>query len=272
MDRTGGIVLAGGASTRMGSSKASLDWHGSTLVRRVAGLLERSVDGPVVVVRTHDQLLPPLPGIVEVARDVEAGLGPVAGLAAGLAALGDRVEQAFVAATDMPWLHPAFVEAMVAALGDVSDVAVPCVRGRRHPLAAVYRTSLLAPVERSLAGGRLRLSSVLDECRVATLGPADLLADPGLAAGDPELFSVENLNTEAEYLDALGRAEPLLTVVEDLDEGGARRAPVRASRLGAAASVVGRSLDCGGAVRLNGRLVASDPELPLATGDEVVFR
>ncbi|MGH2888012.1 MAG: NTP transferase domain-containing protein, partial [Solirubrobacteraceae bacterium] len=32
------IILAGGRSSRMGSPKAALDWHGSTLLRRVTGL------------------------------------------------------------------------------------------------------------------------------------------------------------------------------------------------------------------------------------------
>ena len=44
-----GIVLAGGRSSRMGSPKAALEWHGSTLLRRVAGIVGRAVDGPVVV-------------------------------------------------------------------------------------------------------------------------------------------------------------------------------------------------------------------------------
>ena len=50
-ERTAGIVLAGGRSTRMGAPKATLEWHGSTLVRRAAGIVARVVDGPVVVVR-----------------------------------------------------------------------------------------------------------------------------------------------------------------------------------------------------------------------------
>ena len=45
-----GIVLAGGRSSRMGTPKAALEWHGSTLLRRVVGLVGRSVDGPVIVV------------------------------------------------------------------------------------------------------------------------------------------------------------------------------------------------------------------------------
>ena len=61
--RRGAIILAGGKSSRMGSPKAALDWHGSTLLRRVTGLAQRTVDGPVVVVRAPEQELPELHSI-----------------------------------------------------------------------------------------------------------------------------------------------------------------------------------------------------------------
>ncbi|MBV9915777.1 MAG: hypothetical protein JO153_04675, partial [Solirubrobacterales bacterium] len=44
----------------MGSPKAALDWYGSTLLRRVTGLVARAVDGPVIVVRAPVQELPEL--------------------------------------------------------------------------------------------------------------------------------------------------------------------------------------------------------------------
>ena len=33
------MVLAGGRSSRMGTPKAALEWHGSTLLRRTVGIL-----------------------------------------------------------------------------------------------------------------------------------------------------------------------------------------------------------------------------------------
>ena len=77
-----GIVLAGGRSSRMGTPKASLEWHGSTLLRRVVGLVARAVDGPVIVVRAPGQELPELPGEVEQVEDAREGRGPLQGLAA----------------------------------------------------------------------------------------------------------------------------------------------------------------------------------------------
>ena len=89
----------------MGTPKAALEWHGSTLLRRTVGILTRVTDGPVVVVRAPGQELPALPPETEVVEDPREGLGPVQGLAAGLAAVADRAEVAFVSSTDMPFLH-----------------------------------------------------------------------------------------------------------------------------------------------------------------------
>src|ERR1700729_882253 len=84
----GAIILAGGKSSRMGSPKAALGWYASTLLRRVTGLAQRTVDGPVVVVRAPEQELPGLQPSIEIVSDAREGRGPLQGLAAGLAAIG----------------------------------------------------------------------------------------------------------------------------------------------------------------------------------------
>src|SRR6516164_643504 len=118
MMQAAGIVLAGGRSSRMGSPKAALEWHGSTLLRRVTGIAARAVDGPVVVVRAPGQELPALEGAVEVVEDAREGRGPLQGLAAGLAAVRDRAGVAYLSSTDLPLLHPAFVRRVVGAIDD----------------------------------------------------------------------------------------------------------------------------------------------------------
>src|SRR5215472_13178491 len=155
MPGSAGIVLAGGRSSRMGTPKAALEWHGSTLLRRTAGILSRVSDGPVVVVRAPGQALPPLPAGTEVVADPREGLGPVQGIAAGLAALTGRAEVAFVAATDLPFLHPEFVRRLVRGTLPGVDVALPAVRGFRQPLAAAYRTTLASLAEGLVVAGML---------------------------------------------------------------------------------------------------------------------
>ena len=133
------MVLAGGRSSRMGAPKAALEWHGSTLLRRTVGILARATGGPVVVVRARGQELPALPGDIQLIDDPREGKGPVQGLAAGLAAIDDRAEVAFVSSTDMPFLHPAFVRRVLRAVQQGADVGLPVARGYPQPLAAASR-------------------------------------------------------------------------------------------------------------------------------------
>src|SRR5262249_53091782 len=105
----------------MGTPKAALGWHGAALLRRTVGILAGAGDGPVGVVGRPGQDLPPLPAQAEVVDDPREGLGPVQGLAAGLAAIAGRAEVAFVGSTDMPFLHPAFVRRVLRAAQQGAD-------------------------------------------------------------------------------------------------------------------------------------------------------
>jgi molybdenum cofactor guanylyltransferase len=268
-----GIVLAGGRSSRMGATKAALEWHGSTLLRRTAGVLARTVDGPVVVVAAPGQELPALPPRVEVVADPVEGRGPMQGIATGLAAVADRAEVAFVCSTDLPFLHPAFVRRVLAELGD-ADVALPHARGYRQPLAAAYRTALAPRVAELVACGRLKLGMLFEDCAVRRLDDAALLADAAVAALDPALDSVLNVNEPADYAAARGRAAPEVTVQRygALASNG-HRGPraVRAATLGGAADAVGLTLDRHVVAALNGDQMTRDLELPLVAGDTVAF-
>ena len=271
-----GIVLAGGRSSRMGTPKAALEWHGSTLLRRVTGIVARATGGPIVVVRAPGQELPALPTGVEVAEDAHEGRGPLQGLAAGLTALADRAEVAFVSSTDAPLLHPAFVRGVVGALDGEQDVALPQAGGFPHPLAAAYRTSLLPAVEELIAADRMRPAFLFDSCRVRRLEESTLLADPAIAAYDPELDSVLNLNEPADYEAARARPAPEVTVrcFGALRRAtGAGRDPLvlEVATLGAAAEAIGIELGEHVVAALNGDQITRDPEEPLAAGDAVSF-
>ena len=158
---TAGVVLAGGRSSRMGQPKAELEWHGSTLLRRTLGVLARSVDGPLLVVRAAGQPLPQLPAQVEIVEDPEQGLGPLQGIAAGLAAMAGRAQAAFVCSTDLPFLHPAFVRRVLSALTDEFDVVLPVARGYPQPLAAAYRVTLAPLITDLIAALTLQVHDLI---------------------------------------------------------------------------------------------------------------
>lgn len=275
-DIEAGVVLAGGRSTRMGTPKAALEWHGSTLLRRTLGVLARSIVGPLVVVRAPGQPLPQMPSQVAVVEDPEEGLGPLQGIAAGLAALAGRADMAFVCSTDLPFLHPAFVRRVLTALTADLDVVLPVARGYPQPLAAAYRVTLGPLAAALVAAGDMRPAFLFrhPRCRALRLDDAALLADPALAAADPELDSVTNVNSPDDYRAARHHPAPQVTVQRyGALAGQNHRGPrtVRAATLSGAAAAVDLVLDRHVVAALNGDQISRDGEVPLASGDTVAF-
>jgi molybdenum cofactor guanylyltransferase len=268
------VVLAGGRSSRMGTPKAALEWHGSTLLRRATGILARVTGGPVVVVRATGQALPALPPDVEVVDDPRPGQGPLQGIAAGLAALAGRADVAFVSATDLPFLHPAFVARVLRVLDETgADVALPVARGYPQPLAAAYRTGLAPAADRLIAAGRPRPAFLFSECAVVRLDESALRADPALAAADPALDSVLNVNDQADYQKARAAPAPEITIERagSLAAGQRGPRPARAATVAGAAAAAGITLDRHVLAALNGDQLTRDGETPLVAGDTVLF-
>jgi molybdenum cofactor guanylyltransferase len=202
MTRAGGIVLCGGRSSRMCRPKAWLPFGDEVLLQRVVRVL-REVVSPVAVVAAPGQDLPPMPADVLAVRDDREYLGPLNGLAAGLAALSGIVDIAYLSSCDVPFLRPAFVRRVIERIGD-ADISMPEVGGFKHPLAAAYRMSVLPAVRELLAANRLR-PVFLTEMR-----PTRILREIDLNEVDPGLRSLRNLNTPEDYaaaLDELAREE-----------------------------------------------------------------
>ena len=196
--RAAGIVLCGGRSTRMGVPKATLPFGPETMLQRVVRLLGTVVD-TIVVVAARDQTVPGLPNDVIVTRDEREQRGPLEGLRAGLKALPDSVEFAYVTSCDVPLLVPGFVTRMIELLSD-HEIAVIEVDGFPHPLSAVYRRATLPRVESLLAEDKLRPVFLFDSVRTRRVLPAEMVSV------DPELRTLRNLNTREDYLEALSEA------------------------------------------------------------------
>lgn len=269
-----GIVLVGGRSSRMGAPKAELEWHGSTLLRRTIGIVERGAGGPVIVVRAPGQPLTHLPDDVQLIDDDQEGLGPLQGLAMGLTAAAARGDPAFVCSTDLPFLHPAYVARVLAAVHPDTDVALPIARGHRQPLAAAYRTHLAAEVRRLLDAGARKPALLFEVARTRRLDEDDLLADATLARADPELASVHNINDPEEYAAARAVPAPMVSVRRfgaRSPSGHAGARSIRAATVAGAADAIDVALDRHLIAAVNGERITRDGDTPLVAGDEVTF-
>ena len=190
--RIGGIVLCGGRSSRMGQPKAWLPIGDEVLLQRVVRVLREVVE-PVVVVAAPGQEVPELPVGVEIVRDSVEGRGPLQGLATGLTALTGKVDAVYLSSCDAPFLHAAFVRRMVNLLDEASSIAVPHIGDYHHPLASVYRVSVLDAVNSLLAANRMRPVFLFDAV------PTRIVLAPELIDIDPTFESLRNINTPEEY-------------------------------------------------------------------------
>jgi molybdopterin-guanine dinucleotide biosynthesis protein A len=191
----------------MGSPKAWLEFEGEPLLARVVRRIAE-VASPIVVVAAPGQVIPTLPEGVLVARDPVSGRGPLQGIAAGLDAVTGRASAVFVSSTDVPFLHPALIRRLHALRGDHLDIAVPRAKGHYHPLSAIYGLSARAEIAALLAADRLRPFFLFERMRTIFADEALLLEGDELRAADPELLSLENVNTPEQYAAALARVTP----------------------------------------------------------------
>lgn len=179
----------------MGRPKLALPFGAELMLQRVVRIVSEAVS-PVVVVAASGQELPPLPDSIHLVRDEYDNLGPLAGLSAGLSSLPEDVDAAYVTACDTPLLTPAFIRFLVAQLG-TRELAVAQEGTFPHPLAAVYRRSLLTRIRSLIEAGRLRPLFLIDE------SDANRVNVETLRTVDPDLQCLMNTNTPEEYDAAL---------------------------------------------------------------------
>jgi molybdopterin-guanine dinucleotide biosynthesis protein A len=206
IDRVGGIVLAGGKSSRMGRPKATLPFGPELMVQRVVRLLGAIVQ-PIVVVAAPGQKLPELPAGTMVAFDQREERGPLEGLLAGLSAIEPLADAVYATSCDVPLLEPAFVRAVIERLED-AQIAVPVEGEFAHPLAAVYRTSVLPAVRELLAADQLRPTFLFDRV------PTRRIPAEELRQFDAQLTTLRNCNRPEDYQAALIEAGILPTASE----------------------------------------------------------
>ncbi len=187
-----GVVLCGGESLRMGRDKALLEVDGQSLLARALAVLEPLAGESLLACGERPRyrelgrrlVLDSLP------RVRGRGAGPLAGLAAGLAAA--EGEWVLALACDLARVDSATLATLLRATA-AADADVGLFEGERgvEPLCGVYRASCREPVRAALARGERKMTSFWEgdaRLRVVRL-PA---RDPG---GGRDERRFVNLNT-----------------------------------------------------------------------------
>jgi len=177
------IILAGGRGSRMGADKSLLSVDGQPIIERICERLAGRFDQILISANEPEKLA--FLGL-EVIPDRIPGQGPLMGIASALEVSSNDLN--FVVACDIPRMHIALVEEMLAeADRSGADVVVPMMGSEEYePLFAVYRKSALEAINKVLASGGRRISDIFAQCRVKYVRLTDA-------------EWLRNLNTPAEY-------------------------------------------------------------------------
>ncbi len=183
----GSLVLAGGASVRMGLDKARLVYEGEPQVRRVARLLE-SLAAPTYVSVRPAQAADKVFAGLRLLTDGEEGIGPLEGIIRAFHEVPNRAW--LVVAVDMPFLTEEVLRHLIESRDpsrSATAFRIPEIDGP-EPVCAIYEPSILPVLEERKARHRYSLM---------------LLRDVPLKLVDTDrLGELRNINNLEEYREA----------------------------------------------------------------------
>lgn len=200
-----GIIVAGGASRRLGQDKRRLQLWGAagpTLLGHTLAVLDPLCAERIVVLNDPERW-PDLPA--RLVGDAYPDGGALGGIVSGLEAAAHGV--AIVVAADLPLLNGGLLAALVGMLGD-ADALLPrspapgrARNGRDlEPLHAIYRRSCRETLAMALRSGERQIFAALAGLRVRSPAPEEL------RPYDPIGHSFTNINTPAD----LARVQELI--------------------------------------------------------------
>jgi len=183
-----GLVLAGGASSRMQRDKALLQYEGRSQLDRAFDLLGRHVPKVFVSVRASQAAEPTRARRPMIVDSVEGG-GPIVGIRSALAT--DPGAAWLVLACDLPFLSDSVLEQLLAERdpGSFATAYSSAHDGLPEPLCAIWEPAAAAELTAFQRGGGQCPRKFMRSSRIRLLEPRDRRA-------------LDNVNTPEEYRDA----------------------------------------------------------------------
>jgi molybdopterin-guanine dinucleotide biosynthesis protein A len=193
-------VLAGGESSRFGSSKALAVLAGKPLISHVTRRLSKVVDEILIIIgrgESRAEYEAVLPSSIRVMNDEQEGKTPLIGFVTGLKVA--RSNYSLVSACDIPFVNEQVVELLFQRASG-ADAAIPRWRkGDIEPLEAVYRTaSTLEAARATLVPSGLPLREMIRKLAQVVY----VSVEDEVARVDPDLRTFFNVNTKEDMASA----------------------------------------------------------------------
>ena len=200
------VLLMGGKSSRMGTSKAVLTYEGVPFWQRIGR--EMAACGPLYLSVAHIPRSGEIPEKVSpwddtvwqqlrehrLIEDVVEAVGPMGGI---LSAMDQITEDSFfVCACDMPFMSRRYIQTLLAVWRQINEteewdaLMVRNTDGRIYTTTGIYHKRLLPQLRQRIADGNYRMMALLRENRVYYLEEASL---------GEERKALANVNTMEEY-------------------------------------------------------------------------
>jgi|GEM_PF-3663476 len=211
------LILAGGFSRRMGSSKALLQFGRKKLIERQVSLAQNFAEQITIVSNKHD--LEELTKLfladerVQVILDhpFYTGQGPLAGIYTGMSKHLEKshanTEWCLVLACDLINLNHTFLQCLIDyAYHEVNvkksnyQAFIPLQQGQLQPLVALYSYQAIKSLKQTLDNGQKKVLEWISKIQVCTIDEA--IWESWTECKDPFF----NMNTKEEY-DAVFKRE-----------------------------------------------------------------
>ena len=178
-----GIILAGGASSRMGEEKGLVEYDGKSMIEHILVALQGAVDHILIVAsdERYGQFGYP------VYSDLIPQKGPVGGIYTGLHYSSTELNMCL--SCDVPLVTTEFIEWIMQVSSN--GVTLPRCNGKTHQLMGVYRKSALSIFREAIDSDELKLSLVNEKAGCTIVDVEESSVD-----FDVRIFS--NLNTKAD--------------------------------------------------------------------------
>jgi len=181
-------ILAGGASSRMGTNKALLEIDGEPIITRTYQILAQLFHEVIIVTNTPADydFLP-----CRKVPDLFPGIGSIAGLHSAIA--HSSAERTFVTACDMPFVDTETIRYLCQLQQSGFDAVVPFSAGGQEPLHAVYAANCKEVFENAIQGNQRKILDILAQMRTRLVAWDEIQRVSGSGR------SFLNVNTPEEY-------------------------------------------------------------------------